>query len=590
MKSKEAIRKDIIHYANLVWDVNSINNMSSLLQLMIEEMSHELFLLDNKLGEIDYSVLCKLAERLSPATFNYVRPSHAILKIDPAEPVYKLDKHTGFILKQLPEHIKNKRIASVSYTSVTDIYLHKIKITHCFFYEDLWYINETGEKRKLYHTFSRLKGNTIWFGLDIDPEIKVLKDIAFYLSFDHLPDHHEYYDILHETQWHFAGKELKVECGFSDKRMNIQNKEEKNILDLYDNHFYTVKTEINLHDFDKANLPDELTDIVDSESLSLPSLYWISIVFSPEIQQEDLSKLSVLLNAFPVIDRNYNVIEVSERELDRGISLSSAIGQEFLSMESVIDSAGNLYHQNIDEIAEKGEYNVIANKRKNIDNPRIIDYLERLSDIIHDERSAFSGIDNERVIEVLNSIYLLQDQDTQRIELNRLNESSEVALLTLRAKERVSSVNISYWTTHANLLNGIPAGAKMMANKIPELNKSEASLLTQTTGGRSFFSLEDLKAINSFYLTSKDRILTKYNILGFCQIEIGKYVDSINVVRKAVISNRSKEGIVIVMEIQIVPKPKHIKTLNQRNILRSLLVGLSKRSPGNFSYKIVIQG
>ncbi len=560
--------------------------MNSLVQLMIEETSHELFLLDNKLEEIDYSVLCKLVERLSPVMFSYVRPSHAILKIDPAEAVYKLNKHTGFVLKQLPEQIRSRGITAASYTPVTDISLHKIKITHCFCDKELWVINEAGERKNIFNTSNRAKYNTIWLGLDIDPEIKSLKDLSFYMDFCHLPNHHEYYDILNEVRWNFDNQLVKVRKGIPDKQNKVLNKGERDILDFYEDHFYTIATEINLRDLHKKSLPDELADIIGYESISLPSLYWISLSFPADFQQEDIKRMSIMLNAFPVMDRNYNELEIYEKDLGRSISLSSAIRQEFLHIESVTDSAGNIYHQNISNIAEKGKYTVIAAKRKNIDDPRIVDYLERLSDIIHDERSAFSGIDNDKVIGILNSIYSLQDQDTQKIELNRLNEKLEAASLVLIPKEKVSSVNISYWTTYANLLNGISAGTRLMANKIPELNKSEAILLTSTTGGKDFFDLEDLKAINSFYLTSKDRILTKHNILSFCQIEIGKYVESIDVVRKAVISNKAKEGIVMVMEIQITPKSKYINVFTQRDTMKNLLVGLSKRSPENFNYRL----
>ncbi len=586
MKTKEAIRRDIIHYANLTWDVNNLNNMNSLVQLMIEETSHELFLLDNKLEEMDYSILRKLVERLSPLKFCYVRPSHTILKIDPAEFVYKLSRNTGFVLKQLPEKLREKNISFVSFTPVSETFLYNIKITHFFSNKTLWQVDDTGNKKIVKQTSQRAKYNTIWLGLNVDANIESLKGLCFYFDFKHLPDYHEYYDILSETQWSINNIPLKMSPGFHITKKDTQNLEEKEVLDFYKDHFQTIQSDINFSEIEKKILPEELVDIIGADNVSsMPPAYWISVTFPVNFLQEDIEGLFVSLNSFPVIDRHYNETIVYEKDIARGISLTSGIGQEYLNIESITDSSEYVYKQG-NNIAEKGEYTIIPTKRKNINDPRIVDYLERLVDVIHDERAAFTGIDNNRVVNILNSIYTIQDKDTQKIELNRLNEAVDIALLAINPPEKISSIQISYWTTHAGLLNNLPAGTNLMANKIPELNKSEAFFLRATEGGQDFFDLESLKAINSFYLTSKGKLLTKYDILSFCRLELGKYIKSVDVVRKAVISHKLKEGIIIVMEIQITPKRKYADYLKRKGILKDLLVRMRQKSPNNFNYKI----
>ncbi|MDH6310023.1 putative transcriptional regulator [Dysgonomonas sp. PFB1-18] len=586
MKSKEAIRTDIIRYANLVWNTKNFNNLNPLVQLMIEEVSHELFLLDNKLEEIDYSVLCKLVKRLSPRMYNYIRPSHAILKVESNKSICKLERKAGFLLKKLPDNIREKDITSVIYTPVTDIILHKVNINYIICDKIIHQLDSSGNRRIVGTTTQRSKYNKVWIGLDIDTEIETLKDIAFYLDFKHLPDHHEYYDILTELKWNFGNKPLKTTYGFPIHNDTNLSKEEKEILDFYRDHFITISSKINIKDIEKENLPKDLIDIVDKEiTSSIPPLYWLSVTFPANFSQADIEKMSISLNAFPVINRYYNETDVLEKDFGALVSLSSGILQEFITIETITDLHENEYNC-VDYVSIEGEYEVLPTKRKNMDDPRIVDYLERLVDIIHDERSAFTGIDNDKIINVLNAVSSIQDNDTKKIELNRINESAEVALLSVKPCENAGSIYVSYWTTHADLLNGIPEGTTLMANKIPELTKAEVMLLTETNGGRNLYNMESLKAINNFYLTSKNRILTKYNILSFCKIELGGYIENIDVVRKAIISHKLKEGIIIVMEIQVTPKRQYIDYFKQKGVFKDLLIRLQQRSPNNFNYRI----
>ncbi|MDR1502897.1 MAG: hypothetical protein LBT43_10635 [Prevotella sp.] len=589
MKSKEAIRADVIRYANLIWgdgEARNLNNMNPLVQLMVEEISHELFLLDNKLEEIDYSVLCKLVKRLSPRMYNYVRSSHAILKVVPNIPVCRLEKRSGFILKHLPESIREKGITSVLYTPVTDVSLYKINISHIICNKTIRLLDNSGNHKSIGNITNRVDYNTIWVGLDIDAGIETLENVAFYLDFKHLPDHHLYYDILAESKWSMKDKALKITSGLPVVNGTIPNNAEKEILNFYKDHFITINTKVNISGIKRENLPKDLIGIVNKETAaSIPSLYWLSITFPANFLQEDIEKLSIRLNAFPVINRYYNEAELFEKDFDTLVSLSSGIRQEFLNVESVTDASSNIY-SNRSKLSGEGNYEVLPTRRKNMDDLRIVDYLERLVDIIHDERSAFTGIDHDKIVDVLDAVSSIRDDDTQKIELNRLNDQVEVALFSVKPYERVGSVGVSYWTTHAGLLNGIPEGTILMADKIPELTKAEVTLLTETSGGRNLFTLENLKAINNFYLTSKDRILTKYNILSFCRIELGEYIEKVDVVRKAIISHKLKEGIIIVMEIQVTPRPEHIEYFRQKGVFKDLLIRLRQRSPNNFNYRV----
>lgn len=582
MKTKEAIRKRIIQYIKLIWGVKNINHLNPLTHLMIEEICNELYLLDNRLEDLDSSVLNKLVRTLSPPAFNYIRPSHGILKIDPSVPVYKLGRHTNFVLKD--DASEGNNALQVSYAPIIDAVIFDVSFIHLFCDRKLWKMDSRGQRKILNHSNRRGPYNTMWLGIDVGLGIETLKGISLYLDFEHLPDHHPYYDLLSEATWTFGGQPLEMSMGVPVNQETPPNKIEREILDFYQDHFQTIQSDILVEDVPKVSLPEELMYLFDGNVPNTP-LYWLSITFPESFLPEDIEKLHISFNAFSVVNRSFNRNTVTGKELESTVTLFAGMEQEFLEIESVTDSHGHAYFaERI--LSTPGTYTVEAVKRKSFDDVKIVDYLERLVDILHDERAAFPEIDDSRIMRVLDSVSAIQHTEVQRTGLNRLKKSAEVASLYIKPHEDVHTVQVSYWTTLAERLNGIPKNTQLMASKIPELNKSNAVFLTETIGGRNFYDQESARAISSFYLTSKGRVLTKNHILDFCKIELGSYIEKVDVVRKAVIGHKQKEGIIIVMEIQVTPRPEAIEYLRQKSVFKDLLIRLYRISPGHFNYRI----
>ena len=170
-----------------------------------------------------------------------------------------------------------------------------------------------------------------------------------------------------------------------------------------------------------------------------------------------------------------------------------------------------------------------------------------------------------------------------------MNEYADVAKVQVLLHDNAEGLSVRYWTTLAERANGIAAGTSLMAGTIPALNKSNAVLITECSGARSFYDTECLKAINCFYLTSRDRILTKDDILNYCRIEVGQYVTDIDVMKKVKISKRFKEGLVNVMEIKLTPKIDYAASLKEGSIVKELLLRLRKRSPETYNYTIEVE-
>jgi hypothetical protein len=528
MKTKETIRNEMIRFAQIAWQIRETNKLHPFVHLMIEETCNEAFILTNKLEDTNYSVLEKLVKRLMPDTFNYIRPAHAILRIDPGKPSYILERETEFFVKSIPEGFEMNDFTALVFTPITDVKLSSVHIRRMFSGNTFYAVDNLGDREILFQKQAMLPSNTVYLGLQIGEEIQELKNLYFYLKFPHLNDNHEYYDLLSYLRWKFDGKELEVKTGFPVPGNTKPGSVESGILDFYHDHFLYIESPIRPDELRKQAIPDELKEIINDESAaSFPPLYWLSIVFPSHFHSSDIEKMTVALNSFPVINRNYSQISFPASEITK--------------------------------LKETG----------------IVDYLEQMLDIIREENYAFPQVDQEKMLEVYNAISVLENRDAHKIELNRLNNSAEVARIKINPE--------------VEKVNGLPSKTLLMAHKNPELNKSSGILISPACGGRSFYDMESLKAINRFYMTSRDRILTQHHILSFCRMELGSYIEAVEVSKAVRISCKRNEGMVNVIEIRIIPRPEYVEYLKSSGALKDLHIRLKQRSPDTFRYWILLQ-
>lgn len=589
MKSREAIRNKIIRYANLVWDIPHMNNLNPLVNLIIEETCNELFLLDNRLEDIDSSILEKLVHNLAPIDLNYVRPANGILFITPEIPYYKLQRKSEFTLKETPDNLKDEVILPPSFTPVSDITLINMSVKYLFFDHTLWMCDDLGNKMPVMHTPRKAGFNTLWVQFEHHPDIKKLKDFYIYLDFPHLNDNHDYFEILQEACWSCGGKSLQIKSGMPASSFQDINLTEQEVLDYYKKRYWTISDTIYLNE-ECINLPSELREIMDIEKVSsIPSGLWISIKFPSSFRQDDIAKIFVAINAFPVLNRRNNEHRLLLDDFTGITTLPSEPGEEFLGIHDIRDSNQMIYEK--DEfvtIGKKGVYSVEPIRKKDLNDSRIYDYLERFIDTLQNEKSVFPNINEEQIQSVLNSVSDILAKESHKQDINSLNEYAEVARLRINPRPEADSIKTEYWTSLAERLNGLPKGTAMMANKISVLNKSDAILLTDVNEGRTFYDIESLKAINRFYLISRGKIVTKYNITSFCEIEVGKYCSDINVISKAIVSPKYKEGIINVMEVQLRPKAQHTDYFKKKGVINDLKMRLLKQSPLHYRYVIKI--
>ncbi|MDR1437331.1 MAG: hypothetical protein LBI65_04350, partial [Candidatus Symbiothrix sp.] len=265
MKTKETIRSEIIRFAQIAWQIKETNKLNPLVHLMIEEITKEIFTLTRKLEDTDYFLLEEWVKKLTPATFNYIRPTHAILRIDTEKTAYLLERETAFFVKNIPGNLEPDSFASLVFTPVTDLKLSSVNIRRLYLGNTLYALDDGGNREILFQGKTKARSNTIHLGLQIGEGIKQLRKCSFYLKFPHLNDNHEYYHLLPYLRWSLDGKELNLRAGFPVPENKPPGKIEREVLDYYHNHFHHIEDPVYPEKFREQPLPDELKEIINEE-------------------------------------------------------------------------------------------------------------------------------------------------------------------------------------------------------------------------------------------------------------------------------------------------------------------------------------
>lgn len=580
MVNREIVTKKILDCINQTWELKNLNNLSPLVKLMIENISNELYLLSNKLEDLDISVAQKLVSALAPDQFHYIRPAHTLIQIFTPEPTYTISHHTSFSQKEIGQK-KIEDSESSSYLPIADLNYHKVDISIRCGHQSIWEVKDR-MMYKLYDSTNRMPHNVMWFGFHADISLDKLPSMPVYLSFPHLPDDHPYYDQLDLVKWSYNNNPIKVKQGFPIPENIELYSIVKEIINYYDDHYFSLPP-LDLSCSAPSNLPPEIADFFDKEvSTNLPKLRWLKLEFPYNFKDTDVEETMIYFNTIPIINKTAVQMTKSVEELKNPLLLKDLYsGEQFLHMASVIDDLGNEYHIG-NNINNKYTYTLENNFHEH-NSKGILGHLERLSDLLSTQRSVFPQINNEQLHEALQEITKLSNKNSGQLLDSRMD-----TILHLNPDENAKTVDIKFYTTGLGKGSLVDANAVLMSGKDQLLSKVPSFCVRNSIPGRDFSSISNLKSINNFYISAKDRIITKYNIISFCRLEVGEFASSIDVKHKVVASPHIKQGLVNVMEIIITPKHFFRSYFKSSFAIKDLLIRLKKRSPNHYNYQIRI--
>ena len=590
MKSKEAIRNTILQYTNQIWGTKKIERLDLLVQMMIGTLTDELYLSQNKLHDLDTTLLEKIARRLTPKQHIAIRPAHTILQMRAIDPIMLLSRNHMFKLEWMSEDFFIEKGDGIVFHPISDMYLFDLEIDSFFYHKKLFSINSLS-KKIIQQTHNQPVENAIWLGLNINQEIDNLQHLSFYFDFPNYSEIDELYDVLPYVKCFIGEKEVGIKSGFSIKKNEKLSDIDFDVLHIYEDHYLTINEPVYLNNLKGETIPKELFSLLDEERTTiLPHRYWVKFVFPAYFTHEHLTDIFVAVNAFPVSNKRLVTTTVIRDNLAKMNILPSYLGEKLLSVESVIDSRGlELFDDIQAKSHELDTYHLETTNRIFIEEHDLTDYLEQLQDIIEDERSVFTGIDKDQVADTLTILKSTENKEIQKKDTNDRGKSGEVSRLSVVAKNDISFVRIDYWLTLGEHIGNIPAGKLFEADKSGRLDGFTAISLIDVYGSKEFKDIQDIMSIDRYIFTSKDRIITEHNIKAFCESELGKAIEEVEIKLGGKISPKPKQGIIRVIRIILIPSSTFPNLLYTKGVLKSLKIRIEQRSPSDFIYDISIK-
>jgi hypothetical protein len=604
--SKEDVKQRMFQHIISFWNVNSFEELDPVILRLIEGIASEIYTLNHTLSDSKINLLESLAKLLTPSVHSFPKPAHGIAKATTVEPFCHLNKNTVFQDKNISQELRKQGINTINFVPVTDIRLinGEVKYMVC---ERMFYRMEENKGKTLLGTAQILDeriNHTIWLALDIHPENDTLKDLSFYFDFPHTDAKHEKNKLLPYTKWSYEGKEINIKSGLpiiDNHAVNkasifykyeLLNQIDEQILSLYKNQFVTIHDDLHPSDLSAQKIPKEIEDMFpDKINSSLTPCIWIKITFPPPILAVDLYNLMVSINAFPVVNKIPRSVIYKRDNLTGIMPLRTGKKECFLAVEQVVDSHGTNYYSipyTTEDNRESGVYTLKQGSSERFDNRDAKIYLERLLDLLRSESTSFSSMGTDNIRNIVSRLESNMKAIKEKYKNSQMDvETAEIPYyLLLNTVKPDDIIFVDFWSTNAELANGIHSGRILTPETFLPLDKNGCKLIKITSGGKSAPDVTGKLAAYRYALTSRDQIVTRHDIINFFKMELGNNLMNIEVKRGVCVSSKPKEGMIRTTDIFLSVTPDYQKIINEMK--DDLLTTLESKAPDLYNFRIII--
>ncbi|WP_232123635.1 hypothetical protein [Tenacibaculum finnmarkense] len=532
----------------------------------------------------------KLLERVSKILVNeswsLPTPSHTLLSVHPSEQVSEMEKTTQLYFQKIVKGELN----DVFFTPIKNQELLKANVYCTAWDRELSFDTNKGYKHIINsYKESKIPEYTIWVGIDIDESL--LKDIKKIPISILLKDSHLDPYIKMSSVQDCDGNDLKL---YQEEDLNT-NKEHyyATIQKYYQDYLYTV--DLSNSSKKRQKLTDKCSEVFNQEDIEEydKELFWLEISFSVAFTKEELDKITISTNTFPIVNRKRSYKQHSLKRNGKIVSLYFKEKEYFLNAESLIDNEGRVYKSALknDINNMEGSFSLYFGDIEQFDERNAKYILSDVIQTVREEGSSFSAMGYD----LLNSY--LEDLNDKLDALERKvnfrfkdvsNNNEKVYLQTIPYKTS-DTYECVYWTTNAGLANGIKEGALLSQYQTIELESDSIRLLTDTVGGAVKKGTKEKISSFRYGLLSKDRIVSNEDIKEFMYVTIGDVVKSVSVKSGVGISVHKKQGLIRTINVEVLLKEaENLSSENKKRLGNSLELQLESKSVHNTPYRVNI--
>jgi hypothetical protein len=570
-----------------LWGIENAQKVDPVVEMFLDVFSYELSKVHQEVKVSDAKLLERISKILVNESWSLPTPSHTLLSVQPSEQISKIEKTTQLYFQKIVKGELN----DVFFTPIKKQTLLRANVYCTALDRQLIFDTNKGYKHIINsYKESKIPEYTIWVGIDIEESL--LNDITKIPISILLKDSHLDPYLKMSKVKDSEGNELNL---YQEEEDLTTNKEHyyATIQKYYQDYLYTL--DLSNSAKKRKKLTDKCKDLFNQEEIEEydKELFWLEITFSIAFTKEELEKIAISTNTFPIVNRKRSYKQHSLKRNGKIVSLYFNEKEYFLNAESLIDNQGRKYKNALknDINNMEGAFSLYYGDIEQFDERNAKSILSDVIQTVREEGSSFSAVGYDLLISYLEDLNDKLDTLERKVNFrfkDVSNNSEKVYLQTIPYKTS-DTYECVYWTTNAGLANDIKEGTLLTQYQTIELESDSIRLLTDTVGGIVKKGAKEKISNFRYGLLSKDRIVSNEDIKEFIHVAIGDVLKSVSVKSGVGISVNKKQGLVRTINVEVsLNEGGNLSSENKKRLGHSLELQLESKSVHNTPYRVNI--
>lgn len=571
-----------------LWGIEDAKAVDPVIEMLLDVFSYELSKLNQDVKISDTKLLERISKILVHENWYLPAPSHGLISAQPAGKISEVDKTSQVFFQK----VIHGEVIDVFFTPIDKQKIIQSSV-YCVAFDDQLVFNHDDSLSKISISGigeNKIPDYTAWVGIDIEESLlNGANDlpICILLNDSYLDSYLKMIKVYDKD-----GNQLELLQNEEDK---INNKEHyyPTVFRYYQNYLFTLgltnstKKKYKLSEVCKDHFREETIEQFDKE------LFWLKLSFPIAFVKEELEKLNVSLNTFPVVNRKHGNKHHNIARNGKIVSLTPNEGEYFLNVETLVDNQGkkykNVLKSDLDNLG--GSFSLYFGDLEQFDERNAKSILHQVIQIVREEGSSFSAVGYDILNAYLGDINSKLNELEKKVNFRYKNvsdNSDKVYLQTVPLKG-TEEYQCGYWITNANLANGIEKSSVLNQYESVKFQGGRIKFQTNTVGG--LVRNKPNEKISSFRygLLSKDRIVSDEDIMEFVNMSVGSIVKKVKVESGVGIAIHKKQGLVRTIKVSIeISENGKLESENKKRLAHFLQLGLENKSIHKTPYQVNI--
>lgn len=604
--NEEDIKSRMVQKAASLWGIAPKDIDSSfdpLVSLLIGACASEIGKIEGEIHNSQTRITERLIQLMTPEAIHGANPAQAIAYAEPVEKTFTLKPENQIFLEKKVNIKEEGRVQKTIFLSpARAMRLVDAQITHTICGKKLFSQEASSGKKTNGPLTNAAEPSKLYLGIKSNHENIPLKDVAIYFELQNPALNDLFYHHLKNAGCHLNSEKISTIEGFSDndetERLNIEaffssvTNKTKSIEDrtnqYYKKNFVSIKSLSYLTK--QGSLPKGLlTDADIAKYPEVKGLNWLEMEFPRIIDNAVLEQVFCTLNAFPVLNRKLNAFSYQLKDFINIIPIQT--NDMFSDIKMVENTDGRTYQMrhNSTSSSQKGTFVIREDQAGKLDSRNAKQFISHMMELMKEESASFSFLGSDFLqsnINKLNQTILLLEKRAEDLT----EKTKETVYISVKPHKPRETLMIEYWTTSGSLANKAKAGTALTNYEGVDLKQKGAVLLTTTFNGKDSLSMEERLNNYRSSLLSRERIVTKQDVIALCQSLYIDRISKVEVERAYTTAISINKGVVPCMKISLYPNPKNKLNEKEWQLLNNnLLTILEKKSINVFPYVVEVK-